>query len=104
MHEFHSLTPHPLYARERGGSRWLPQEPGIRLEPLTDATEPAMSQPRRLVQMRDLSRRFTAQVQRENSKWEMRLLPQPIYRYEISDDKSPIVDGAVFSFTSPVDD
>jgi hypothetical protein len=34
----------------------------------------------------------------------MRLLPQPIYRYEISDDKSPIVDGAVFSFTSPVDD
>ena len=28
----------------------------------------------------------------------MRLLTQPIYRYEITDAKSPIVDGAVFAF------
>jgi hypothetical protein len=98
MHEFHSLSPSPLYAGEQGGSRWLPQEPGIQLDPVPDGPDVATNPTRRLVQMRDLSRRFTAQVQRENSKWEMRLLPQPIYRYEISDDKSPIVDGAVFSF------
>ena len=28
----------------------------------------------------------------------MRLLPQPLYRYEISDENSPVVDGAVFTF------
>ncbi len=48
--------------------------------------------------MRDLARHFSSQVRRENSKWEMRLLTQPIYRYEISDEKSTIVDGAVFAF------
>ncbi len=97
-HEFHSLAPTSLYARDRGGSGWLPQEPGIKLEPLPNAPAPAENQPRRITQMRDLARRFTAQVQRENSKWEMRLLPQPIYRYEIADENSPVVDGAVFTF------
>jgi hypothetical protein len=28
----------------------------------------------------------------------MRLLPQPIYRYEISDEDPTLVDGAVFAF------
>jgi hypothetical protein len=97
-HEFHSLSPNPLHAGERGGSGWLPKEPGIKLEPIPDAPEPAKTPARRLTQMRDLARRFTAQVQREKSKWEMRLLPQPLYRYEISDENSPVVDGAVFTF------
>jgi hypothetical protein len=97
-HEFHSLAPNPLHAGEPGGSGWLPQEPGIRLEPVPDAPEPARNPARRLMQMRDLARRFTSQVHREKSKWEMRLLPQPIYRSEISDENSPVVDGAVFAF------
>jgi hypothetical protein len=97
-HEFHSLCPNPLYAGERGGSGWLPREPGIKFEPVPDAPNPAEGQVRRLTQMRDLARRYTSQVHRNNSKWEMRLLPQPIYRYEIQDEKSPVVDGAVFTF------
>jgi hypothetical protein len=98
MHEFHSLSPNPLHAGARGGSGWLPQEPGITLEPVPGAPEPAGNPARRLTQMRDLARRFTAQVQRENSKWEMRLLTQPLYRFEISAEDSPVVDGAVFTF------
>lgn len=98
MHEFHSLCADPLHSDRRGGSGWQPREPGITLEPIADAPEPAESPARRLTQMRDLARRFTAQVQRENSKWEMRLLPQPLYRYEISGDRSPVVDGAIFTF------
>jgi hypothetical protein len=98
LHEFHSLVPHPLYAGARGGSGWLPDKPGVKLEPVAEAPAPAATPALRLAQMRDLARRFTAQVQRENSKWEMRLLTQPIYRYEINDEKSTIVDGAVFSF------
>jgi hypothetical protein len=98
MHEFHSLAPGALYSGARGGSGWLPAQRGISLEPIADAPEPAQTPARRLTQMRDLARRFTAQVQRENSKWEMRLLSQPIYRYEISDETGSIVDGAVFAF------
>ena len=98
MHEFHSLSANPLYAGGRGGSGWHPQEPGIKLEPVPDAPAPAANPARRLTQMRDLTRLFTSQVRRENSKWEMRLLTQPIYRYEISGKKAPIVDGAVFCF------
>lgn len=98
MHEFHSLCPEPLRTGRWGGPGWQPNQPGIKLEPIPDAPEPAGTPARRLTQMRDLARRFTAQVQRENSKWEMRLLPQPLYRYEISDDHSPIVDGAIFTF------
>ncbi len=98
MHEFHSLAPNRLYAGEGGATGWIPQEPGIKLEPLSGAPEPAKTHAPRLTQMRDLARRFNAHVQRENSKWEMRLLPQPIYRYEISDENSPVVDGALFAF------
>jgi hypothetical protein len=98
MHEFHSLAPGPLHAGPRGGSGWLPQEPGISPEPIPDAPEPARNQAQRLTQMRDLARRFSSQVQRGNSKWEMRLLTQPLYRYETSDQKSSVVDGAVFAF------
>ena len=98
VHEFHSLAAKPLYAIELGPSRWLPQEPGITLEAIPGAAQPATSKARRLTEMRDLARKFTAQVQRENSKWEMRLLPQPIYRYEMADGSSPIFDGGLFAF------
>ena len=98
FHEFHSLAPNPLYAGARGGSGWLPQEPGMTPEPVPDAPEPAKNQARRLTQMRDLARRFTSQMYIFDAKWELRLLTQPIYRYEISNEKSPVVDGAVFTF------
>jgi hypothetical protein len=98
MHEFHSLSPNPLHAGKKGDSGWVAEEPGIKLEPLTDAPEPDKNPSRRLIQMCDLSRRFTSQVDRKNPRLEMRLLRQPIYRYEITDDDRPVVDGAVFAF------
>ena len=98
MHEFHSLSPDPFHAGERGGSGWLLRNPASTLEPIPDAPEPANNRALRLTQMRDLARRFSSQVQRENSKWEMRMLTQPIYRYEIADENSAVVDGAVFAF------
>lgn len=97
MHEFHSLASQPLVAGERRGSGWQPQEIGITLEPIADAPEPAKGAAQRLTQMRDLARRFRAYVARENTTWELRLLPQPVYRYESTDVDSPVVDGAVFA-------
>ena len=98
MHEFHSLAPQPLVAGARGGTGWLPQEPGITLQPVSDAPQPADNEARRLTQMRDLARRFSAHMATPESKWELRLLPQPIYRYERTDEDSPVVDGAVFAY------
>jgi len=98
MHEFHSLAPQPLVATGRGTSRWEPREPGVRLDPVPDAGEPAPTAVRRLAEMRELARRFSAQMANDRGNWDLRLLPQPIYRYERLDESSPVVDGAVFAF------
>lgn len=97
MHEFHSLAPVPLALSENRGSGWHAQEPGITLEPIPDAPAPARTKVLRLAQMRELAKRFTSQVDRQGGMSEMRLLPQPIYRDEVS-DAGPVVDGAVFAF------
>ncbi len=97
MHEFHSLASQPLVSGDRRGPKWQPEEPGIKLEPIPDAPEPARTPVLRLAQMRDLARRFTAHVDRRGGMDELRLLPQPLYRYEIK-DAGPVVDGAVFTY------
>jgi hypothetical protein len=97
MHEFHSLTSESLAVGENAGSAWHSQEPGITLSPIADSPEPAKTRVLRLAQMRDLARRFTAQVDRQGGMSEMRLLPQPIYRYEV-DESGAVVDGAVFAY------
>ncbi|MEJ7637894.1 MAG: hypothetical protein WKF75_07920, partial [Singulisphaera sp.] len=95
LHEFHSLVPQPLDSGGRGGSGWRPAEAGIAPEPIPDAPEPSEGKVLRLAQMRDLARRFSAQVDRQGGMSEMRLLPQPLYRYVVMDE-GPVVDGAVF--------
>jgi hypothetical protein len=97
LHEFHSLATQPLVAGGRGGSGWRSEEPGVAPESIPDAPEPAEGKVLRLAQMRDLARRFSAQVDRQGGMSEMRLLPQPLYRYEVTDG-GPVVDGAVFAF------
>jgi hypothetical protein len=100
MHEFHSLSLQALVNGKPGssGSGWQPQEPGITLAPVPDAPEPARTEARRLVQMRDLARRFSAHMFRQDSQLEeLRLLPQPLFRYEPAAD-SPVVDGALFAY------
>lgn len=98
MHEFHSLAARPLVVGRRGGSGWQPEEAGITLEPVPGAPPPAGSRLLRLVQMRELASRFGSHVDRRNMDWELRLLTQPLYRYETRSDDSPVVDGAVFGF------
>ena len=47
--------------------------------------------------MRALARRFTARSIDGNEKdWELRLLPQPLYRF--SDEAGGILDGGLFAF------
>ena len=98
MHEFHSVASQPIVAAERRGTGWHSQEAGISLTPIPNAPKPDPSKTRRLTQMRAIARRFSSHVERTNRDWDLRLLPQPIYRYERLAEDSKVVDGAVFAF------
>jgi hypothetical protein len=98
--EFHSLSLSVLdVSRSPRANRWTPRAPGIQLAPIDGAPAPARSAPQRLAQMRTLAREFSARTKDHTGRyWDLRLLPQPLYRYESTDPEVP--DGAVFAFVT----
>jgi len=93
--EFHLLAEAPIAPADlQTHRRWAPNE-GLKLEPLADAAKPAASAAARLVQMRKISREFTAHMQ-VSAPWELRLLPQPLFRY--GDEEGEVRDGALFAY------
>lgn len=102
MHEFQSLSLRRIKATGRDGQvRWSPAQPGLALQPITGAAEPADSPTVRLRQMRTLAREYSAHSVShygETQRWELRLLAQPLYRYEPK--SADVLDGAVFAFVS----
>jgi hypothetical protein len=78
--------------------RWEPSGSALKLEELPDAPRPAATAPARLVQMRQLARRFGAKERLNNELIECRLMTQPIDRYRSEAEK--IVDGAIFAFAN----
>ncbi|MDR3632425.1 MAG: hypothetical protein P4L84_01235 [Isosphaeraceae bacterium] len=104
VHELHSLATTVLDvtrkgAAESGAQTWAPRAPGISLAAIPRAPAPAQSPAQRLVQMRALTREFSGTTQdQEKRTWDLRLLPQPLYRYESSDPD--VLDGGVFAFVS----
>jgi hypothetical protein len=108
-HELHSLSQSPLVAiwRDR---RWTPPEDSIVWNAIPDAPVPAATPERRLRQMRDLARQFSAESHdKSDRRWDLRPLSSPIYRYgyDPKDESSPadgeIVDGALFGFVEGTD-
>jgi hypothetical protein len=98
-HELHSLATTVLDVSRPGPNPWLPEEPGVVLRPVPGAAAPARSATQRLAQMRSLSREFSAHtVDHDEKRWELRLLPQPLYRYESTD--SDVLDGADFAYVT----
>jgi hypothetical protein len=98
-HEFHSLSLATLDVSRSGPNAWIPEAPGIELTPITGAPAPASSAPRRLVQMRALAHEFSASTKdRKDRLWELRLLSQPLYRYQSTDPD--VLDGGVFAFVT----
>lgn len=98
MHEFHSVSTATLVPQRASLNLWQPQS-GLVLEPLPGAPKPADNARQRLFQLRELSRGFTAKsVDLESRTWELRLLPQPLFRYQSTD--LDIIDGALFAFVS----
>src|SRR5262245_50954422 len=83
MHEFHALDPEKLLVTHPKGAlnEWKPQA-GLARKELTDAPAPAETAAARLLQMKKLAAEFAGHsIDREKKRWELRLLPTPLYRY-----------------------
>jgi hypothetical protein len=100
IHEFHSLASSGLVATNKeSGDVWHPAKPGVEWKPLPDAPPPGKSRTRRLLQMKRLGREFRGHsIDAAKSRYELRLLPKPLFRYQTP--KDDIYDGAVFSMVS----
>jgi hypothetical protein len=100
-HEFHSLAAEVLVARRNGKVVWEPPGPGVEFKEVPQAPAPADTEAKRLGQMRAVARGFTASVGPEGDRHELRLLPQPVYRYPGGDGRVP--DGAIFALVQATD-
>lgn len=78
--------------------RWDPMGSALSVKDLPEAPKPAGTAAERLVQMRQLARRFAATERINNETIECRLLTQPIDRYQAAAEK--IVDGAIFAYAN----
>jgi hypothetical protein len=101
--ELVSLSEVPLEAKRNGKVRWTP-EAGVKFEALPGAPEPADTADKRLIQMRALARKFTGQLSEPGEKddkfTDLRLLANPLSRYEATDGSR---EGAVFALVTTTD-
>jgi hypothetical protein len=97
FHEFQSLAAVGLTASSQEQPKWTPEKPGLERKPAADAQAPAATAAGRLNQMRAMAREYTATVATsDKDQQELRLLPQPMYRYGRAD--GTVVDGAIFAY------
>jgi hypothetical protein len=77
---------------------WRPEAIHVEVAALKGAPAPDPQSAARLRQLKEQARRFTAHEfwNPDNARFELRLLTQPVHRYQ--DEKRQIVDGAVFLF------
>jgi hypothetical protein len=100
VHELHSLSPVALRSLGKDSDSWKPKA-GLKRHLLADAPVPAASASGRMQQMRALCRDFSARsVSARQERTELRLLPQPLYRYESTNPD--VVDGALFAFVCSI--
>ena len=98
MHELHALDPEKLVVKRDEYNQWKPQA-GLARRELPESPAPATAPGTRLLQMRRLAQEFTGHsVDRDGKRWELRLLPTPMYRYPAT--KTGVVDGALFALMS----
>lgn len=100
--ELHSPALGPLVIEKEGVRLWTPKEAGVVLKNFDDSSAPADSKPQRLIKMRQLAEQFTGQMTDwSNETYRLRLMPQPLFRYESTDPQ--VLDGALFALTYTTD-
>jgi len=101
-HALHSLSDQPITASFNDVEIWTPKAAGVKFTAVPDAEPPADNARRRLAQMRDLARRFSIEmIDLRDSKSELRLMSQPLIRYEPKAGSTQ--DGAIFAFAVGTD-
>lgn len=101
-HELHSLSESAFVAEFKGKVAWKPRRPGVEFQPIPDSPAPAENPRQRLVQMKAMTRDFSANMKSlEGDVSELRLMTQPLYRYEPKRDD--VLDGAIFSYALGTD-
>ena len=95
----HALTltsPELIQLTGPNNPRWTPKKSHFVLQDVPNASDVSAQPAIRLRQMKEISRRFEAHQfwDPDNSRFEMRLLVQPVHRYH--DEAAKLIDGAVF--------
>jgi hypothetical protein len=99
--EAHSLSLGKFTATREDQPIWHPASAGLQLARVPEAPEVADSSTHRLQQMRGIARQFSAISSPGPQPLQLRLLPQPVYRYASTDPH--VSDGAMFVFANGTD-
>jgi hypothetical protein len=99
LYEIASLSKQRIQAERGDDLHWTAKEPGLKLRTLPDGKPVADKATRRLAQMKELCRRFTAHESAViEGRVELRLMSSPLYRY--SDSTAGVSDGAIFALAN----
>jgi hypothetical protein len=105
-HEFDSLSRgNQLIARDKDRVIWSPSTAGVEFKDVPASPKPAKMPAERVRQMKAIAERFKAKMtgwQADNSdQEELRLLPRPLFRYDLTNARDPepsLLDGALFAY------
>lgn len=100
VYDAFSLNEQPFRAAS-GTFQWNPPDSAVEIQPLPRGPVPSASAPQRLTQIKDLSRRFTATQEIEETDRtlvQLRRLPREIDRYQSGAAENS--DGALFLFVN----
>lgn len=101
-HALHSLVSVPLEAKFNDALAWAPEQPGIVWKSLDDAPNVGLNRTSRLLQMRQLARRFKVQlIDPKDKPTELRLAPRPLFEYSVPN--AGVTDGVIFSYVVATD-
>ena len=101
-HALHSLAPLPLVAKFDDEVAWAPEQPGIVWKSFEEAPAVGPNRTNRMLQMRQLVRRFKVQlIDPKGKATELRLAPRPLFDY--SAPKVGVTDGVIFSYVIATD-
>ena len=101
-HEFSSLADVALTATAPKNRHWSPLASQLMMSAVPNASPPAPNPRQRLIQMRNLASSFTCRkINRKDEAYALRLLPQPLLRYESK--SHGVSDGGLFTFVEATD-
>jgi hypothetical protein len=110
-HEFDSLSrDSKLSALDKDRVIWAPESAGVEFKAVPKAPKPAKTPAERLRQMKALAEGYKATMtgwRADNTDQEaLRLLPRPLYRYDLATAREPdpkLLDGALFAYVQGTD-